>query len=164
MRYAGLIKNDVSAGPGICVSFFTQGCPIQCYGCHNPEAQDFNGGMEFTNETLNELIEALTANGIQRNLCIMGGEPLCTQNAFLTYMIVRTVREKVPKAKIYVWSGYTYDRLKEDKNSKVMQVLNKIDYLIDGPYIHALRDITLHMRGSSNQKIISLKGNNIYDK
>lgn len=64
MRYAGLIKNDVSAGAGVCVSFFTQGCPIKCYGCHNPEAQDFEGGMEFTNEILDEIISSLTANGI----------------------------------------------------------------------------------------------------
>ena len=38
MRYAGLIKNDLSAAPGVCVSFFVQGCPLRCPGCHNPEA------------------------------------------------------------------------------------------------------------------------------
>lgn len=156
MRYSGMIKNDVSAGAGVCVSFFVQGCPIRCYGCHNPETQDFEGGLEFTNDVLNELIDALTANGIQRNLCIMGGEPLCNQNAFLTYMIVRTVKEKVPHAKIYIWSGYTYATLSENINLKIKEVLNSADYLIDGPYIQALRDITLPMRGSSNQKIIDL--------
>ena len=30
------------------------------------------------------------------------------------------------------------------------------DYLIDGPYIEEERDITLHMRGSKNQRIINL--------
>jgi anaerobic ribonucleoside-triphosphate reductase activating protein len=44
MRYAGLIKNDIAAGPGLCVTFFAQGCPHKCAGCHNPETWDFNGG------------------------------------------------------------------------------------------------------------------------
>lgn len=52
MKYAGIIKNDIAAAPGVCVSFFTQGCPHHCFGCHNPETWDFEKGKEFTNETL----------------------------------------------------------------------------------------------------------------
>ena len=37
MRYAGIIKNDFAAAPGICVSFWTQFCPHHCPGCQNPE-------------------------------------------------------------------------------------------------------------------------------
>ena len=48
MQYAGLIKNDFSAAPGVSVSFYTQGCPHRCQGCHNPETWDFKGGKEFT--------------------------------------------------------------------------------------------------------------------
>jgi anaerobic ribonucleoside-triphosphate reductase activating protein len=77
MRYAGLNKNDMSAAPGVSVSFFVQGCPHHCVGCHNPETWDFNRGKEFTFETMKEIIDALTAQKIYRNLCIMGGEPLC---------------------------------------------------------------------------------------
>jgi anaerobic ribonucleoside-triphosphate reductase activating protein len=68
MRYSGLIKNDITAAPGLCVSFFTQGCPHHCPGCHNPETWDFNGGKEFTNDTLKEILEALTAQNINRDL------------------------------------------------------------------------------------------------
>ena len=46
MRYAGLNPNDMSAAPGVSVSFFTQGCPHHCKGCHNPETWDFDGGKE----------------------------------------------------------------------------------------------------------------------
>ena len=62
MRYAGILKNDFSAGEGVCVSFFTQGCPHKCVGCHNPETWDFRGGKEFVPEVLDELKEAITAN------------------------------------------------------------------------------------------------------
>ena len=151
MRYAGLNKNDMSAAPGVSVSFFVQGCPHHCKGCHNPETWNFNGGKEFTYNTLNEIVESLSANGISRSLAIMGGEPLCEQNIFLTLLVVKTVKEKYPDIKIYIWSGYTYDYLLNHMtNSHLGQVLDYADFLIDGPYIEELRDISLPMRGSSN--------------
>jgi anaerobic ribonucleoside-triphosphate reductase activating protein len=64
MRYAGIIKNDISAAPGVCVSFFTQGCPFKYVGRHNPQTWDFNGGYEFTQDTMDRIIAALHANGV----------------------------------------------------------------------------------------------------
>lgn len=158
MRYAGLNKNDMSAAPGVSVSFFVQGCPHHCKGCHNPETWNFDGGKEFTYNTLNEIVESLSANGISRSLAIMGGEPLCEQNIFLTLLVVKTVKEKYPDIKIYIWSGYTYDYLLSHMTDPHLeQVLDYADFLIDGPYIEELRDISLPMRGSSNQKIIDLR-------
>ena len=158
MKYAGIIKNDLSAAPGVSVSFFTQGCPHHCPGCHNPETWDFNGGKEFTYDILNEIVDALTANGVKRSLSILGGEPLCEQNVFLTLLVVKTVKERLPDTKIYIWTGYYYDELmKRNSDSHLKTILSLADYLIDGPYIQNLRDITLPMRGSSNQTIIDLK-------
>lgn len=158
MRYAGMIKNDFSAAPGVCVSFFTQGCPHHCEGCHNPETWDPEGGYEFTSETLNNLIEALEANNIHRDLCIMGGEPLCPENQFLTLMIVNEITEKLPKTKIYIWTGYTLAELQKSNNiQRIQQILSKCEMIIDGRFIESERDITLHMRGSANQNIIKCK-------
>ena len=159
MRYAGIIKNDIAAGEGINVSFFTQGCPLHCKGCHNPQTWDFNGGKEFTIDTMNEIIESLNANGVQRNLSIMGGEPLCTENIFLVDMIIHKVKEVYPNIKIYVWTGYTYEQLLEQSQlePKLKDILDNIDYLIDGPFILGERDITLAMRGSRNQRILDMK-------
>ncbi len=86
----------------------------------------------------------------------MGGEPLCTENAFLTYLVVTEVKEKVPGAKIYIWTGYTYEELQHSLHPKAKDVLELADVLIDGPYIESERDITLSMRGSRNQRIIDL--------
>ena len=159
MRYAGIIKNDFSAAPGISVSFFVQGCPHHCKGCHNPETWDFDGGKEFTYDVLNDIAESLFANGISRSLAIMGGEPLCEQNIVLTLLVVKTIKETYPDVKIYIWSGYTYDYLMSHitTNLHLKQVLDYADFLIDGPYVEELRDISLPMRGSSNQKIIDLR-------
>lgn len=156
MRYAGLNKNDFTAAPGVSVSFFTQGCPHRCPGCHNPETWDFNGGKEFTPQAFTEIIEALKANGINRSLCIMGGEPLCEENEFLTLLVISQVKEKLPETKIYVWTGFYYEDLLKKSSPHIKNILRQIDVLIDGPYVDSLRDITLPMRGSSNQNIINL--------
>lgn len=156
MKYAGIIKNDIAAAPGICVSFFTQGCPHRCPGCHNPETWDFEGGKEFSPKVIEELITALTANNIKRNLCIMGGEPLCPENTFLTFMVITEIKKVLPDTKIYIWTGYTIDELLNHNFPHIKEILLHSDYLIDGPFILAQRDITLPMRGSTNQRVISL--------
>ena len=157
MQYAGLIKNDIAAGEGINVSFFTQGCPFHCKGCHNPQTWDFAGGKEFTTETLEDIIQSISANGVQRNLSIMGGEPLCPENIFLVSMIILKVREIYPDIKIYLWTGYTYEELLTRLEPKIQVILDNIDYLIDGPFVLEQRDITLPMRGSANQRILNMK-------
>ena len=159
MKYANINFNDMCAAPGVSVSVYLQGCPHHCKGCHNPETWDFEGGREFTFETMQSIIKGLSANGIKRSLAIMGGEPLCEANSFLTLMIIEEVKRHLPDVKIYIWSGYTYDALKKSSNTHILQSLQLADCLIDGPYIEELRDITLPMRGSSNQNIIYLKEN-----
>lgn len=157
MKYADLKLNDTANCPGIAVSLYVQGCPApNCPGCHNPETWSFNGGKEFTAKTLNQIIQGLTANNVQRNFCLLGGEPLCSENEFLSHMVLLEIRKQLPNTKIYIWTKYLYKDLKQ-QTGRMQQILELADYLIDGPYIEALRDITLPMRGSSNQKIYNLK-------
>lgn len=156
MRYAGIIYNDVTAAPGLCLSFFVQGCPLHCDGCHNPQTWDFNGGIEFTEQTLNSILNGLVANGVQRTLCIMGGEPLCQENLFMVNMLINEVHRTLPQVKIYIWTGYTIEELEKRSDSYTKAILSSIDCLIDGPYKHEERDISLPMRGSRNQRIIYL--------
>ena len=78
IRLAAEIQTDsIVDGEGIRTVIWTQGCSHNCKGCHNPETWDFNGGKEFTYDILNEIVDALTANGVKRSLSIFGGEPLC---------------------------------------------------------------------------------------
>lgn len=157
MKYAGIIYNDFAAAPGVSLSFFTQGCPHKCHGCHNKETWDFNGGREFTYETLSSITKGLKANGINRTLCIMGGEPLCPENLFLTNLVIQTVKQELPATKIYLWTGYTYEELDKMVDVNVNRILEAIDVLIDGPYIEIERDISNPLTGSKNQRVIYLK-------
>lgn len=163
MRYADLKLNDSANGPGVNVSFWVQGCPYHCCGCHNHDTWDFNGGKEFTHEVLESIVQGLRANGIHRGLSILGGEPLCPENAFLTRLVISTVKKEIPDTKIYVWTGNLYENLRDCADPNIKAILKEIDVLIDGPYIESERDITLPMRGSRNQRIINLKEVNCND-
>ena len=156
MRYSNIIKNDIVNGKNICVSFWTQGCPIHCPGCHNKSIWDFNGGKEFTPATMSEIIQAISANGIERNFSILGGEPLCDENLFLTTLIIQEVRKAYPNIKIFLWTGYYYEDLLKKENPHLKYIFDNINYLIDGSFIQTERDITLKLRGSHNQHIISM--------
>lgn len=156
MRYAGLMENDFSDGSGVCVSLWTQGCPHRCPGCHNPETWNFNGGYEVPDDIRGEIVKAISANGITRNFSILGGEPLCDENIDFVLNVITAVRTAYPNIKIYIWSGYTFAELIAKDDDRIIKILKQANYLIDGKYIQELRDTTLPLRGSSNQKIISL--------
>ena len=153
-RYAGLITNDFANGTGTCVSFWTQGCPHHCPSCQNPETWDFQGGKEVPTDIRGQIIKAICANGITRNFSVLGGEPLCDENLDEVDKIITGVRTAYPQIKIFVWTGYILEELKEKKNDKINNILSQIDVLIDGPFIQAERDITLELRGSRNQRIL----------
>lgn len=152
MKMAAINKNDFINGEGVCVSLWVQGCPHHCKGCHNPEQWDFNGGQYKDNNVLvKEIIDAITANGIQRNFSILGGEPFAPQNMPDVYEIIFKVKQKFPNIKVYVWSGYTLEELQE---MYLPKLLDNVDVLIDGRFLLAERDITLKLRGSKNQRIL----------
>lgn len=156
MKYAGLMENDIVDGEGVCVSLWTQGCPHHCPGCHNPETWDFEGGYEVPEDIRGKIVKAISANGITRNFSVLGGEPLCEENLDFVLSIITAVRTAYPNIKIYIWSGYTFKKLIDKQDPRIINILKQSNVLIDGPYEESLRDITLPLRGSSNQNIIIL--------
>lgn len=156
MKYAGIKKNDIYDGEGICVSFWCQGCPYHCKGCHNPQTWDFSGGMDLPEDIDETIISAINASGVLRNFSILGGEPLCEENIPLVAHLILIVREKYPSIKIYIWTGATLEELKKNKKieKELTFILENIDFLIDGRYIESQRDLTLELRGSRNQRIL----------
>lgn len=152
VRFAAINKNDFINGEGVSVSLWVQGCPHHCKGCHNPAQWSFTGGeVKNNNFLISEIAEAITANGIQRNFSVLGGEPLDPRNVADTYYILKGIKEKFPTIKTYVWTGYVLENLQLMYNH---QLFDYIDVLIDGLYIEEERDITLKLRGSKNQRIL----------
>lgn len=151
MRYNLIRKMDIADGPGVRVSIFMQGCAFHCKNCFNTETWDFNGGKEFTNDTINEVLD-LCNQGHIKGLSILGGEPLHPNNIEGTTKLAKAFKEKYPEKNLWVWSGFKFD---EDLQGK--EVLNYIDVLVDGQYKDELHDFTLKWRGSSNQRVIDVK-------
>lgn len=171
MKYAGIINNDVVNGYDVCVSYWCQGCHFRCPGCHNPQTWDFDGGYDADeNELIDAIIKSISKNGIQRNLSILGGEPLCDENIGFTHKLINKVKRIYPNIKIFCWTGYkfedlvdfcgaaiTYDENTLDIACKLSFILRNIDVLIDGVFDINNKDITLPFRGSKNQRVIDVK-------
>lgn len=153
-RYAKIMKNDIVDGEGVCVSLWMQGCPFRCYNCHNPQTWEFDGGYELPLDIRGQLIKDISENGIIRNFSVLGGEPLCPENIEDVSEIISGIRVAYPQIKIFVWTGYTLEQLQKRNDIYVNNILSHIDVLIDGPFIEAEKDLSLHLRGSKNQRIL----------
>lgn len=155
-KIAGIYWDDTAAAPGISLSVYFSGCHFHCPGCHNPEAQDFNYGEEFNFNTINKIIDKLQKNGVERRLSILGGEPLCDENLAAVEALISWCKSRYPDLIVYVWTGYTFEELKARNLDIIDKILSEITCLIDGRYEQDKRDITLPLRGSSNQRIFYL--------
>ena len=150
MRYNKIRKMDISNGPGVRVSIFMQGCVFNCKNCFNPETHDFNGGKEFTEDTIKKVLDLCKESHIV-GLSILGGEPLHPKNIEGTTKLAKTFKEKYPEKNLWIWSGFLYENLKE------LEIINYIDVLVDGVYKDELHNPTLSWRGSENQRVIDVK-------
>ena len=159
MRYHKIRKMDISNGSGVRVSIFMQGCEFHCENSFNKETWDFDGGNEFTEKTIEEVLELCSKDFIT-GLSILGGEPLHPNNIEGTTKLAKAFKEKYPNKTLWVWSGFLFD-----KDLKGKEVLNYIDVLVDGQFVNSLHNPTLKWKGSSNQRVIdvpkSLKENKI---
>lgn len=152
MRYAQIRKMDITNGTGIGVSLFTQGCPYRCKGCFNSETWDFNGGKEWNKDVEDYFLSLLDNDFVQR-VTFLGGEPLIENNLEDLKKLLIKIKEFHPNIEVWCYSGNTFENMSE----KQLDVLKYVDVLVDGPFIFALKDLTLKYRGSSNQRIIDVQ-------
>ncbi len=148
IRLFGVIRESIVDGPGMRFVIFVQGCPHHCPGCHNPESHDPAGG--YLSSTA-RIWKAASQNPMIRGITFSGGEPFLWGNEL--YEIGRAARDA--GMNVMTYSGFTYEQLLEKAKTEegVKKLLTVTNYLVDGPYIEAQRDITLKFRGSANQRI-----------
>ena len=156
MRYNKIRRMDISNGEGVRVSIFVQGCHFHCKGCFNPETWNFEGGKEFTSQTLTLLLD-LCSNPTRKGLSILGGEPLNDENYSGVLEIVKAFRkdERLSGKDIWLWTGYEIEDILNDKSKK--EILNYLDYIICGQFIEEQKNLRLKWAGSKNQRWIDVK-------
>ena len=152
MRIAGFVEESIVDGPGFRIVIFFQGCAHHCYGCHNPETWDFEGGKEVSFDLIIKIIDDIAyADGIT----LSGGDPLYQIDA-------STEIAEYAKSKgldVILYTGFLFEEVLEmtKANQRLKDLLNNVDTLIDGPFILEQRHLSLKFRGSSNQRIIDVK-------
>ena len=163
MYYGKIIENDtVNCIDGITVSLFMSGCPHHCKGCFNEETWNPTFGTEIKVDDLISLLkDKINAYDIKRHFSVLGGEPLAPYNIENTLTIVSTIRKEFNDIEIYLWSGYTIEEINKMNNSK--EILNNINYLIEGRFVESKKDLKLKLRGSSNQRIFKNVNNHMIE-
>lgn len=147
---------DVANGPGIRTSVWFRGCPHACSGCFNEETWSREGaGEEFSQATIDKVLGIIATSPVQKDLSILGGEPLVAYNINDVIELCKQIKSSNPECSIWIWSGYLFEDL---LNLKTFQELVQyFDVLVDGKFELDKKDLTLPYRGSSNQRVIDVK-------
>lgn len=154
MNYHQYYPIDVVNGPGTRCTLFVAGCVHQCPGCYNKSTWRLNSGQPFTPALEDRIIADLNDTRVPRQgLSLSGGDPLHPANVQSILKLVKRVRAECPGKDIWLWTGYRLAEL----DAPQMQVVDRINVLIDGKFVQDLKDPALIWRGSSNQVVHRLR-------
>ncbi len=157
MNYSQLIACDTANGEGVRTSLFVSGCTNHCPGCFNQEAQDFNYGKLYTQDTENILLDCVKQPYIS-GLSILGGDPLCQDDMGLITLNFLAHKVHSLGKTVWLWTGFKWEDFNFTNNFSLQSLLlSACDVVVDGPFIEAEKDLTLAFRGSRNQRIIDVR-------
>ncbi len=150
MQIASTVSDSIVDGPGLRFVVFTQGCPHNCPGCHNPATHSATGGETISVEAL---IGRFEKNPLIEGLTLSGGEPFlqardCAALAKAAHKMGWTV---------WVYTGYTYEALVGAGREDWAALLAETDVLVDGPFLQEKKSYALPFRGSTNQRLVDMK-------
>lgn len=143
-----IVHDTMVDGPGFRTSIYCAGCPNACVGCHNPQSWDINNGKLMTTKEIMDIIK----EDPFANVTFSGGDPMFQPEEFAE--LADAIRVETSKT-IWCFTGFKFETL--IKNHAQKSLLEKIDVLVDGPFVLKLKDTDLIFRGSSNQRIIDVK-------
>lgn len=167
MNYHNITYPDQNNGDGLRIVLWVAGCEHHCANCQNQQTWNPQSGIPFDENAMNEIRNELKKDYIS-GITFSGGDPLHPKNVQNVLKIVYEIRVSYPTKNIWLYTGYTWEQIMHpvitDINSEQLKILqmrkelvSKCDVLIDGRYVDELRDISLHWRGSSNQRVINVQ-------
>lgn len=149
MNYHDITKCDMLNGDGLRVVLWVSGCNHNCYNCQNPQTWNENSGIPFDEEAEKELFEAIDKPYIS-GITFSGGDPLYPKNRAEVTRLAKKSKDIYPNKTIWLYTGFLYEEVKD------IEVMQYVDVLVDGGFLEALKDNTLHWKGSSNQRVIDI--------
>ena len=133
-------------GIGLRTSLYAAGCENHCPGCHNPQSWDENGGEAIEVEELFRLIV-----DADMNVTFTGGDPMFHPEGFIK--LAKMIKERTNKT-IWCYTGYRFEDLLQHPVRR--QLVELCDVIVDGKFVEKERDLSLHFKGSRNQRIIDV--------
>lgn len=158
MRYHNITKADMLNGEGLRVVLWLSGCSHHCHACQNAFTWNSDDGLIFDDAAKKEIFDELNKEWCS-GITLSGGDPLFCKNRQEVASLVKEIREKYKDKTIWLYTGYTWEELLEQRKSDkdLDIILNNIDVLLDGRFILRLASEKIHYVGSSNQCIIDVK-------
>lgn len=151
LQIGGFLDNSLVNGDGMRSVIFVSGCNHNCCGCQNDFMKDFNYGDVTSIDTV--------LKRIKRNMPIIKGVTFSGGEPFESAMALSKLSEEIKALGLNIWcySGYTFEEIKDSKDSDKLKLLDFIDVLIDGKFNETLRSSASKYTGSSNQRIIKVQ-------
>ncbi|MDR0348637.1 MAG: anaerobic ribonucleoside-triphosphate reductase activating protein [Tannerella sp.] len=143
-----IVHDTTVDGPGFRTAIYAAGCKHQCQGCHNPRSWNIKNGIFHTIDSIMEIIK----ENEFAEVTFTGGDPLMQAEGFTE--LAQRIKTETEK-NIWCYTGFSYENI--ITSGRLMQILPYLDVLVDGRYIHTLRNADLQFRGSSNQRIINVQ-------
>lgn len=103
MKYADIKYYDIANGLGVRTSLFVSGCTHRCRGCFNENTWDFNYGNDFTEETIQEILESISPKYIS-GLTLLGGEPMEPSNQRALLPLLEQFKKRFPEKNIWCYT------------------------------------------------------------
>lgn len=134
-------------GIGLRTSLYCAGCRNHCHGCHNPQSWDENGGEPIRVEDLfKQIVDA------DMNVTFTGGDPMLHPEGFIE--LAQMIKDNTNK-NIWCYTGYKFEDLLQHPIRR--QLVELCDVIVDGRFVESERDLSLHFRGSRNQRVIDVQ-------
>lgn len=150
MRYHNITKDDMLNGDGLRVVLWVAGCNHNCKDCHNPVTWDIRGGIPFDQAAKDELFAELEKPHVS-GVTLSGGDPLHPDNREDVGALIDEISQKFPYKTIWLYTGYQWEAIRD------LPYIKKVDVVVDGEFVAALKNTQLHWRGSSNQRVIDVQ-------
>lgn len=137
-------------GDGLRVVLWVAGCAHCCKGCHNPITWDPDGGILFDEAAKQEIFRQLDKAYIS-GVTFSGGDPMHSANRSDVRTLAAQIKEAYPDKTIWLYTGELWENIMNDG------IMQYIDVLVDGEFVEAQKDGTLHWKGSANQRVIDVQ-------
>lgn len=135
-------------GPGIRLVVFTQGCPMRCLYCHNPDTWSFEKNKKISVDEILKKYDSVKEFLKNGGITVTGGEPL-SQIEFVTELFKKAKEKSIHTA--IDTSGILFNRNNTEKLDELLQYTDLV-----------MLDIK-HINNEEHKKLTGFSNKNILD-